>query len=75
MTTTAPIVDTFSIADEILVVASAADTFDSIITPLGEDNETPDGKSIQCGSSHNPAVVGIAILATAMAICGASSKA
>ncbi|MBA3656246.1 MAG: SRPBCC domain-containing protein [Gemmatimonadaceae bacterium] len=47
MTTTAPIVDTFTITDEILVRASMANTFDSIITQLGEDNETPDGKSMQ----------------------------
>ncbi|MBA2687318.1 MAG: SRPBCC domain-containing protein [Gemmatimonadaceae bacterium] len=47
MTMTAPIVETFTITDEILVRASMADTFDSIITQLGEDNETPDGKSMQ----------------------------
>lgn len=46
MTTIAPIVDTFTISEEILVYASREDTFDSIITQLGEQNQTPDGKSL-----------------------------
>lgn len=43
---TAPSVDTFTITEEILVHASREDTFDSIITGLGEANETPDGKTM-----------------------------
>ena len=54
MTTTAPIVDTFTITDEILVSASAADTFDSIITQLGEGNETPSGTSMQMRLEPQP---------------------
>lgn len=38
MTMTAPSVDTFTITEEILVHASQEDTFDSIITGLGEAN-------------------------------------
>jgi uncharacterized protein YndB with AHSA1/START domain len=38
-TTTAPTVDTFTITEEIQVNASLEDTFDSIITQLGRQNE------------------------------------
>ena len=45
-TTTAALneMHTFTVAEEILVHASLEDTFDSIITQLGRQNETPDGK-------------------------------
>jgi hypothetical protein len=54
MTTTAAIVDTFTITEEIHVHASKADTFDSIITQLGEQNETPDGKSLSMKLEPHP---------------------
>lgn len=54
MTMTAPIVDTFTITEEILVHASKEDTFDSIITQLGEHNETPDGKSMSMKLDAQP---------------------
>jgi hypothetical protein len=54
MTTTAPGVDTFTITEEILVHASKEDTFDSIITQLGEENETPDGKSLSMKIETHP---------------------
>jgi hypothetical protein len=38
--------DTFTITEEILVHASLDDTFDSVITQLGRQNETPDGKPL-----------------------------
>ena len=48
MTTTAPVTDqpTLTIAEEILVRASLEDTFASLITQLGRQNETPDGKPL-----------------------------
>ena len=54
MTMTAPIVDTFTITEEILVHASKADTFDSILTQLGEENETPDGNSLSMVIEAHP---------------------
>lgn len=54
MTSTAPIVDTFTITEEILVHASKSDTFDSIITQMGEQNETPDGKSLSMKLEARP---------------------
>lgn len=54
MTMTAPIVDTFTITEEIHVQASKADTFDSILTQLGEANETPDGKSLSMVIEAHP---------------------
>ena len=46
MTTTAQAVDqpTFTITEEIFVRASIDATFDSLITQMGRQNETPDGK-------------------------------
>ena len=48
MTTTAPVNDqpTLTIAEEIVVRASLDDTFASLITQLGRQNETPDGKPL-----------------------------
>lgn len=49
MTTTAPsgsMIDTFTITEEIQVHASLEDTFDSLISQLGRQNETPDGKPL-----------------------------
>lgn len=46
MIMTASADDTFTITDEIFVEASCNDTFDSILTQLGQENETPDGKSL-----------------------------
>ena len=46
MTTTAPVLDTFTITEEIQVHASLEDTFDSLISQLGRQNETPDGKPL-----------------------------
>lgn len=54
MTMTAPSVDTFTIVEEILVQASKEDTFDSLITQLGEENETPDGKSLSMKLEAHP---------------------
>src|SRR5687767_12465123 len=47
-TTTAPIseMQTFTITEEILVRASLEKTFASLITQLGRQNETPDGKPL-----------------------------
>ena len=48
MTTTALVNDqpTLTVAEEILVRASLEDTFASLITQLGRQNETPDGKPL-----------------------------
>ena len=48
MTTTAAATDhpTFTINDEIFVRASIEDTFDSLITQIGRQNQTPDGKPL-----------------------------
>jgi hypothetical protein len=48
MTTTAQAVDqsTFTITEEIFVRASIEATFDSLITQMGRQNETPDGKPL-----------------------------
>lgn len=46
MTTTVPMIDTFTITEEIQVHASLEDTFDSLISQLGRQNETPDGKPL-----------------------------
>jgi hypothetical protein len=48
MTTTAPVNDqpTLTIAEEILVRASLEDTFAALISQLGRQNETPDGKPL-----------------------------
>ena len=48
MTTTAPVNDqpTLTIAEEIVVRASLDDTSASLITQLGRQNETPDGKPL-----------------------------
>ncbi|MEO7998855.1 MAG: SRPBCC domain-containing protein [Gemmatimonadaceae bacterium] len=54
MTSTAPIVDTFTITEEILVYASKEDTFDSIITQMGEENQTPDGKTLSMKIEAHP---------------------
>lgn len=54
MTTSTSTVDTFTITEEILVHASKEDTFDSIITQLGEENQTPDGKSLSMKIEAHP---------------------
>jgi hypothetical protein len=48
MTTTAQAVDqpTFTITEEIFVRASIDATFDSLITQMGRQNETPEGKPL-----------------------------
>ena len=48
MTTTAQAVDqpTFTITEEIFVRASIEATFDSLITQMGRQNETPEGKPL-----------------------------
>ncbi|MEP6783113.1 MAG: SRPBCC domain-containing protein [Acidobacteriota bacterium] len=48
MTTTAQALDqpTFTITEDIFVNASLDDTFDSLITQMGRQNETPDGKPL-----------------------------
>jgi hypothetical protein len=48
MTTTAQALDqpTFTITEDIFVKASLDDTFDSLITQMGRQNETPDGKPL-----------------------------
>ena len=43
MTPTATMMDTFTITEEIQVQASMEETFDSLISQLGRQNETPDG--------------------------------
>ena len=55
-TTTAALneMHTFTVAEEILVHASLEDTFDSIITQLGRQNETPDGKSMPMKLETHP---------------------
>jgi len=54
MTTTAPTMDTFTVTDEIQVNASLDDTFNSIITQLGRQNETPDGKPLPMTLEAHP---------------------
>jgi hypothetical protein len=51
MTTIAPTMDTFTVTEEIQVHASLEDTFDSIITQIGRQNETPDGKPLPTPST------------------------
>ena len=46
MTTTAPVSDTFTITEEILVRATLDKTFASLIAHMGRLNETPDGKPL-----------------------------
>jgi hypothetical protein len=46
MTTVAPVTETFTIAEEILVRASLEKTFASLIAQMGRLNETPDGKPL-----------------------------
>src|SRR5687767_11067828 len=46
MTTTAPVSDTFTITEEILVRAPLERTFASLIAQMGRLNETPDGKPL-----------------------------
>src|SRR5215203_3495977 len=48
MTTTAQAIDqpTFTITEEICVRASIDSTFDSLITQMGRQNETPEGKPL-----------------------------
>jgi len=53
-TTTALAMDTFSVTEEIQVNASIEDTFDSIITQLGRQNETPDGKPLPMRIEAHP---------------------
>ena len=54
MTATAPIVDTFTLTDEIHVHASMAATFDSLLTQLAEENEAPNGSSMQMRLEPHP---------------------
>ena len=46
MTTVAPVSDTFTITEEILVRATLDKTFASLIAQMGRLNETPDGKPL-----------------------------
>jgi uncharacterized protein YndB with AHSA1/START domain len=46
MTTMAPVTETFTITDEILVEAPLEKTFASLVAQLGRLNETPDGKPL-----------------------------
>jgi uncharacterized protein YndB with AHSA1/START domain len=46
MTTTAPVSETFTITEEILVRASLDKTFASLLAQMGRLNETPDGKPL-----------------------------
>lgn len=46
MTTVAPVSDTFTITEEILVRATRDKTFASLIAQMGRLNETPDGKPL-----------------------------
>jgi hypothetical protein len=46
MTTVAPVTETFTITEEILVRASIEKTFASLIAQMGRLNETPDGKPL-----------------------------
>jgi hypothetical protein len=43
MTTTAPVLDTFTVAEEIHVHASLEQTFASLLAQMGRLNEAPDG--------------------------------
>jgi uncharacterized protein YndB with AHSA1/START domain len=45
-TTTAPVNETFTITEEILVRATLEKTFASLIAQMGRLNETPDGKPL-----------------------------
>ena len=46
MTTVAPVSETFTITEEILVRATLEKTFASLIAQMGRLNETPDGKPL-----------------------------
>jgi uncharacterized protein YndB with AHSA1/START domain len=46
MTTVAPVSETFTITEEILVGATLENTFASLIAQMGRLNETPDGKPL-----------------------------
>ena len=46
MTTMAPVTETFTITEEIMVRASLDQTFVSLIAQMGRLNETPDGKPL-----------------------------
>ena len=46
MTTVAPVSETFTITEEILVRATLEKTFASLIAHMGRLNETPDGKPL-----------------------------
>jgi hypothetical protein len=46
MTTATVVADTFTVTEEIQVRASLENTFASIITQLGRQNETPEGKPL-----------------------------
>jgi len=46
MTTMAPVSDTFTVTEEILVRATLDKTFASLIAQMGRLNETPDGKPL-----------------------------
>ena len=46
MTTMAPVTETFTITEEIMVRASLDQTFASLIAQMGRLNETPDGKPL-----------------------------
>ena len=46
MTTMAPVSETFTITEEILVRATLEKTFASLIAQMGRLNETPDGKPL-----------------------------
>jgi hypothetical protein len=46
MTTMAPVTETFTITEEILVRATLETTFASLIANMGQLNETPDGKPL-----------------------------
>lgn len=53
-TTSALATDTFTVNEEIQVNASIEDTFDSLITQLGRQNETPDGKPLPMTLEAHP---------------------
>jgi hypothetical protein len=46
MTTAAPVTETFTVTEEIVVRASLEKTFASLIAQIGRMNETPDGKPL-----------------------------
>jgi hypothetical protein len=46
MTTTAPVSETFTITEEIVVHASLEQTFASLVAQMGRLNQTPDGKPL-----------------------------